>query len=267
MRSTAPSFLVALALAATSVGCGGGDKKAPPKKEPAPIDRPVAQVEPFGVLTGSIRLASPDVPVFSDADMERQILDHTKRGAWPKECSPPKLTDRRPLQLTDDGKLTGVVIAVSNFKKHAPKRKPIVHEATIRDCRLTPRTILAMQGDTLKVQSEVKYPFMPGYGPPSQLKTLLPGQTYEVELKSLGASPLSCGFTAPCGRTDVVVLSHTLAALTDDQGNFRIDSFPPGERVTVTAWHPLLQQSELEVEIAPGETKNVELIVSPLPPR
>lgn len=265
MRSTVTSLLIAAVLALA--GCGGEEKKAPPKQEPAPIDRPVAQAEPFGVLTGSIKLASPEVPAFSDADMERQILDHTKRGEWPAECSPPKIVDRRPLQLTDDGKLTGVVVAVSNFKKQPPKRKPMVHEATIRDCRLTPRTIVAMQGDTLKVMSDVKFPFMPGYGPPSQLKTLMPGQSYDVVLKALGASPLSCGFTAPCGRTDVVVLSHTLATLSDDQGNFRIDSFPPGERVTVTAWHPLLQQSEIQVEIAPGETKNVELIVSPVPPR
>jgi hypothetical protein len=92
----------------------------------------------------------------------------------------------------------------------------------------------------------------------------MPGQSYDLELKALGASPVQCGFTAPCGRTDVVVLSHTLAALTDAEGNFRIDSFPPGERVTVTAWHPLLQQSELQVEITSGETKNVELIVSPV---
>jgi hypothetical protein len=264
MGRTATLLLFAVALALTFAGCGGCDKKEAPKKEPPPIDRPVAQAEPFAVLTGSVRLASPEVPAFTDAEMERQVLDHAKRGAWPDECSPPKILDRRPLQLTDEGKLTGVVIAVSNFKKHPPKRKPVVHEATIRDCRLTPSTILAMQGDTLKVTSEVKFPFMPGYGPPSPVKTLMPGQSYDVELKTLGASPVSCGFTAPCGRTDVIVLSHTLAALTDAEGNFRIDSFPPGEQVTVTAWHPLLQQSEQQIEIAPGETKSIELVVSPV---
>jgi hypothetical protein len=261
MRRTATLLVTALALAMTS--CGGSDKKEPKKKDPPPIDRPVAQAEPFGVLTGTVRLASPEVPAYTDADMERQVLDHAKRGKWPDECSPPKIVDRRPLQLTSAGTLSGVVIAVSNFKKHPPKRKPIVHEATIRDCRLTPSTILAQQGDKLKVLSEVKFPFMPGYGPPSPVKTLMPGQSYDLELKTLGAAPVQCGFTAPCGRTDVVVLSHTLAALTDAEGNFRIDSFPPGERVTVTAWHPLLQQSELQIEIAPGETKNVELLVSP----
>lgn len=267
MHRTPTLIAAQLAIAcALALACSGGaDKKAPPKAEPAPIDRPVAQAEPFAVLTGTVRLASPEVPAFTDAEMERQILDHVKRGALPDECSPPKIVDRRPLQLTDEGKLSGVVVAVSNFKKHPPKRKPIVHEATIRDCRLTPRIILAQQGDTLRIKSEVKYPFMPGYGPPSPLSTLIAGQSKDIVLTTLGASPLSCGFTAPCGRTDVIVLSHTMAAVTDAEGNFRIDSFPPGERVTVTAWHPLLQQSEIQLEAAPGETKNVELVVNPIP--
>lgn len=260
MRCLATWFALTLALALS--GCGSNEKE-PPKPAPPPIDRPVAKAEPFAVLEGVVRLASPEVPAFTDAEMERQLLDHTKRGKWPDECSPPKLADRRPLQLAEDGRLSGVIVAVSNFTKQAPKRAPRVHEVMITDCRLSPRTILAQKGDTLKVGSEVKFPFMPGYGPPSQLKTLIPGQTYDVELNALGASPLACGFTAPCGRTDVVVLSHTMAALTDEQGKFRIDSFPPGERVTVTAWHPLLQQSEIQVEVAPGETKSVELVVSP----
>jgi len=103
---------------------------------------------------------------------------------------------------------------------------------------------------------------MPAYGPPAEIRTLIPGQTYEVTLDKLGSSPLLCGFTAPCGRTDVVVLSHSLAALTDEQGNFHIDSFPAGERVTVSAWHPLLTASETQVELAPGETKSLELVVT-----
>jgi hypothetical protein len=262
MRRTVTRPVLALAFAL--LGCDSSKEKEPPKPPPPPIDRPVAQAEPFAVLEGVIRLASPEVPAFTDAEMERQILDHTKRGKWPDACSPPKIADRRPLQLSDDGQLSGVVIAVSNFTKQPPNRKPVTHEVMIQDCRLSPRAVLALKGDKLKVGTEVQYPFMPGYGPPSQLKTLIPGQTYDVDLSTLGASPLTCGFTAPCGRTDVFVLSHTMAALSDEHGKFRIDSFPPAERVTVTAWHPLLQQSEIQVEVAPGETKSVELVVTPV---
>ena len=253
-----------LALTSCEGACGKKPAPAPAPKPPAPIDRPVAKAEPPGVVEGSVRLASPEAPAFTDEEMERKILDQMKQGPWPASCTPPKISDRRPLHVTPDGKLSGVVVAASNFKKASAPRPPRVHDVVLRDCRLTPSTIIALVGDKLRVTSEVKFPFMPAYGPPSKINTLIPGQTYEVELKTLGASPLQCGFTAPCGRTDVIVLSHGYAALTDEQGNFRIDSFPTGEQVTVSAWHPLLNASETQLEVAPGETKSIELVVTPL---
>lgn len=253
------------ALMLALLACGGGEKKAvPPAAEPAPSAPPVAKAPAFGVLEGTVSLASPEVPAFTPDEMERKVVD-SKQGAWPASCTPPKIADRTPMHLTDDGKLSGVVVAASNFKNAPPNRPPVVHDVVLRDCRLTPSTIIALKGDKLRVTSEVKFPFMPAYGPPAEIKTLIPGQTYEVVLDKLGSSPLTCGFTAPCGRTDVIVLSHTLAALTDDTGHFRIDSFPAGERVTVSAWHPLLKASETEVELGSGETKSLDIVVSPLP--
>jgi len=259
--------LLALVLALASCDACGvrrNPKAVEPKAEPAAEAKPAPKVEAPAVLEGAVRLASPEAPSFLPEELERKVVDHVKRGAWPAECTPPKVADRTPLRLTDEGKLSGVVVAVSNFKKASPQRPPRVHDVVIRDCRLTPSLVLAQKGDRLRVTSEIKYPFMPGYGPPSQLKTLIPGQTYEVELNALGASPLMCGFTAPCGRTDVVVLSHTYAAVTDEQGSFRIDSFPADEHVKVSAWHPLLTATETELQIAAGETKSIELVVSPL---
>jgi hypothetical protein len=265
MRFIAPPMLL-IALALTSLGCGGDAKKPEPAKplaaEPS-IDRPVAKVDAPAVLEGSIRLASPEAPSFLPDEMERKVVD-SKHGKWPDECTPPKIADRAPLHITSDGKLSGVVVALSNFKKAPTIRAPRVHDVVLRDCRLTPSTIIAQKGDKLRVTSEMKFPFMPAYGPPAEIRTLIAGQTYEVELNTLGASPLLCGFTAPCGRTDVITLSHTLATLTDEQGNFRLDSFPAGEQVTVSAWHPLLKASETQIEIAPGETKQVELVVNPV---
>lgn len=244
-------------LACGSDGCGKKDAADP---VPPLTTRPTLAPTPIeAVLEGSVRLPEGvEPPAFTPEDMERKVLDHTKRAEWPAECTPPKILDSVPMRPAPDGALSGVVVAVSGFKQ-AYKRAPRTHDVVIRDCRLTPSTIVAMTGDKLRVTSEVKYPFMPAYGPPSAVRTLMPGQKYEVELSAAGVSPLSCGFTAPCGRTDVVVLLHPLAAVTDDKGYFRIDSFPAGERVTVTAWHPLLAESETQVELAPGESKTVEL--------
>lgn len=256
-----------LALASCGDACGAKPKPPPPEPKteaPEPAEKPAPKVEAPAVLEGAVRSASPAAPSFLPDEMERKIVDHAKRGAWPAECTPPKIADSTPLLLTDEGKLSGVVVAASGFKKASAPRPPRVHEVVIRDCRLTPSVVLAQKGDKLRVTSEIKFPFMPGYGPPAQIKTLIPGQTYEVELNTLGASPLMCGFTAPCGRTDVIVLSHTYATVTDQQGNFRFDSFPADERVKVSAWHPLLNATDTEIEVAAGETKSVELLVSPL---
>ena len=50
---------------------------------------------------------------------------------------------------------------------------------------------------------------------------------------------------------------------SDETGHFRIEHFPTGERVVVSAWHPLFAESKLEVTLAPGEHKQIELILTP----
>jgi hypothetical protein len=256
--------VLSLALALSAVGCDCGAKPSKPVVPPTLAERPpIAPPEP-AVLEGFVHLAQgAALPSFKPEHMERAVLEHTKRGAWPEKCTPPKIADMTPMLETPDGKLSGVVVAASGFKR-GYARAPKIHEVVIRDCRLTPSTVVAMKGDTLRVKSEVDFPFMPAYGPPDQIKTLIPGQNYDTELKDAGSAAVTCGFMAPCGRTDVIVLNHPLATVTDEKGNFRMGSFPAGERVKVTAWHPLLAESEIEVEVAPGETKSVELSVRPV---
>lgn len=272
--TAARSLLWIATFLAFGIGCGKGGcgeratpSAASPTSPSSLTTRPSVEpaAAPEGLVEGSVRLAEGvEPPAFTPDQMERQVLDHTKRGQWPESCTPPRIDDSKPMRATPDGKLSGVVVAVSDFKQ-APKRGPRVHDVVIRDCRLTPSTIVAMKGDKLRVTSEVSFPFMPAYGPPDALRTLTPGQTYEVILDKPGANPLTCGFTAPCGRTDVIVLLHPLATVTDEKGDFRIDSFPANERVTVTAWHPLLAVSETQIEIAPGDTKRIELVVKHAP--
>jgi hypothetical protein len=96
------------------------------------------------------------------------------------------------------------------------------------------------------------------------LRTLIPGQTYDEELDRGGVGMLTCGFTAPCGRTDVIVLQHPLGTVTDDQGRFRIEGLPSGEPLTISAWHPLLEETSEKIVLSPGETKQLDLVVRPV---
>lgn len=253
-----------IALLLVSAGCGkcgstkpGGEEaeQAPPGSAPVVVDT--------GVVEGVVRLAEgAQLPAYRPEQMERKVLEHTERAPLPDSCSPPKTTDREPVRLGDDGALEGVMLGLSGFKTQ-PQRAPMVHEVKIEDCRLTPRLVVAMKGDQLRVTNALDYPFMPTYGDSPVVRTLVRGQTYEAPLDKPGVSPLLCGFTAPCGRTDVVVMLHPLATVSDAQGKFRFDKFPADEDVTLSAWHPLFNEARVQVRVAAGETKRVELVLIP----
>lgn len=179
------------------------------------------------------------------------------------DCTPPKIADRQPVQVTAEGLLSGVLVAPSNFSKEPPYRAR-VHEVAIDDCRLKPALVVAVKGDMLRVRNNVNFPFMPNYGG-GPIRSLIPGQTYDVPLDKPGVVNLMCGFTSPCGRTDVVVMLHPITAITDAAGKFRFDAFPPGETVSVSAWHPLFEEARQDIRVEPGETKRIELVLTPLP--
>lgn len=229
--------------------------------------KPAPAPEVVTVLTGSIKLAEGhSLPQYRPEDMERRVLAHIQGNAYPDVCSPAKISDRTPVQQAPDGKLIGVMVAGSEFSKSTP-RGPRTHDLTIKDCRLTPRIIVGQVGDTLRIQSEVQYPLLPTYGSIPYNETLMPGQTKSVRLDKMGVDNVLCGFTAPCGRADVIVVRHPVYAVTDETGNFRIENFPADETIKVSAWHPLFNESNVSVKVGKGETKNIELILTPQPPK
>jgi hypothetical protein len=254
-----------LASAGCGDGCGGKPEAAGDKQAPATPSAPA--VPKTAVVEGVVRLAEgAQLPSYRPGQMERRVLEHTQQAPLPEACTPPKTTDRQPVQLVDDGALSGVMLGLSDFARQ-PARPPMLHEVMIEDCRLTPKLVVAMKGDQLRVRSATDYPFMPAYGDTPVVRTLIRGQTYDVTLDKPGVSALLCGFTAPCGRTDVVVMLHPLTTITDGKGKFRFDNFPADEDITLTAWHPLFQESSVKLHLGAGETKQVELVLTPVPQR
>ncbi len=273
MLGTAPNLSclwLGCALFAALGACGGAaDKSGGPEKAavggtalaPVSSPKPVASA----VLTGSVRMAAgASLPAYPEALMERSVAGSPDRGTFPPMCTPPKIADRMPVRVAPDGKLVGVMVALSDFK-NAPKRAPKLHEVTIKDCRLTPNLVVAMIGDTLRLRNEVNFPFLPALGVTNYNEGLLPSQIKDIKLEEAGVKALLCGFTAPCGRSDIVVMHHPLFAVTGEDGKFRIDDFPANEDVKLDAWHPLFGAAELTLRLAPGETKDVELTLTPKP--
>ncbi|HET8937320.1 MAG TPA: hypothetical protein VFN67_27950 [Polyangiales bacterium] len=252
---------VALGLTLSLAACDCGKK--PEKVEQAAP--PAAKKKP-AVLIGSVRMEGGELPMYTSEQMERQVLAHAKGGTTPDVCSPPKLEDRTPVSLTPDGKLVGVMLAASEFSRRDEPAPPKTIALAIKDCRLTPKMIVAHIGDTLHISNESPFPLMPGMGAEAYNQTLTQGQTRDIALDSGGAKIIACGFSGQCGRTDVIVLAHTQATVTNAQGEFRFEDFPADETVRLNAWHPLFFETYQEVRVSPGEEKRIELVLTPKPP-
>jgi hypothetical protein len=257
-------------VAALLIGASGCRDRPPAASTPAPAlsvapsaPKPAA---PKAVVEGSVRLAEGyNLPSYRAEGMEKKVLDHVAEAALPGSCTPLEASDRQPVKLTGDGHLAGILLAASKFS-HQPQRPARVHEVVIRNCRLEPALVVAMKGDSLRVRNEVDYPFMPGLGQQPVARTLSRGQTYDVVLDTPGVNPLLCGFTAPCGRTDVIVMLHPYYAVTDATGTFRFEDFPTGEPVALSAWHPLFQESRQELRVEPGARQKLEFALTPIAP-
>ncbi|MFZ0061642.1 MAG: carboxypeptidase regulatory-like domain-containing protein [Pyrinomonadaceae bacterium] len=65
----------------------------------------------------------------------------------------------------------------------------------------------------------------------------------------------------PWEKAYVGVFTHPFFAVTDMDGNYRIDGLPPGS-YKVTAWHERLGEKVFDLVVAPGESRYVEFTFS-----
>lgn len=233
--------------------CGG-------TQEPSADRRPeeVAGASSAGVIEGVVRLAEgADLPQYPDNPM----VAPPGRPDVPEACTPAQERDRQPVQRAAGGGLSGVLVALHDFAT-IPVHEPVTHEMTITDCRLTPRLIVATRDDRLRITNETDYPFLPNFEV-GMMQALLHQRSREVELGQGGVRSLQCGFAAPCGRAEIVTLYHSLHAITDESGAFRIEGVPTGEELRVSAWHPLFVEGSETLTVRAGQTSRVQLVITP----
>jgi len=61
----------------------------------------------------------------------------------------------------------------------------------------------------------------------------------------------------PWEKAYVAVMDHPFFAVSDESGRFEIRGLPPGT-YTLVVWHERLGEQELEITVAPGETRNAD---------
>lgn len=212
------------------------------------------------VLTGVVRLVDGAMPPAYAREQLGwgRLLD----GDLGDTGCPPREREN-VLSLAPDRGLAGVVVAASAFTgKHLYEKR--THEVVFEDCRLSPTIVAATGGDILEVVNRGKGDVPVTFGPVPEPIALRPGLRPRIALIP-GVESLMCPPEVGCGRTDVVVFHHSVHAVTDATGRFRIDGFPTRQNVAVHAWHPLLREAVTQVWLEPGETREVGLVIHPKP--
>lgn len=218
---------------------------------------------PVGTLIGEVLLApGSQLPAYTSLDLVRRPLRVHSLPDPPSECTAANEAARTAVTLAPEGRLRGVVIAASDFTR-VRERKPKHHKLWIEHCRLQPTVIAAQGGDTLELENHDAYDFEPLLGPSYEGRALRRGKTLEHPLIASGIDIVQCTLGAPCGRADLLVFHHPVNTVSDDAGRFRIENFPAGELVRVTAWHPLFEPTETFVWIDPGQQTSIKLQLTP----
>jgi len=218
----------------------------------------------LGTVEGVVRLAAgASLPRYTLAEVGRT----PDRPALPEGCPPPTEEDLTPVRLGDEGLSPVMVTATGNpeafFAALPSERPPRERTVRIEACRLEPRLVSATRGDTLLVVNDSPYPFLPTFGRIPFMQALPRGEGRREVLGQGGVFPLTCGFAAPCGRSEVVVVYHPVHTVTDATGRFRLEGVPADQEIEIHAWHPLFEEAVATVRVAPGGTQHVELRIGP----
>jgi hypothetical protein len=210
-------------------------------------------------LTGVVVLAEgaplPEYPA-------NPMIDDRPGRRFSEDCPPPQRGDRQPVRRSASGGLSNVVVALSEFER-MPPHEATTHEIRIERCRLTPATVTATVGDTVRVVNATDYPFLLGVGRDQLNQMIAPEAERVLPQEEPGVTALQCGFASPCGVAQIVTLSHPLHAVTDADGRFRIEGVREGEEIRLSAWHPLFQESARTVVARAGEELRFELAPQP----
>jgi len=255
-RGAATLALFALVVGTLAVGCPSKDESA--GAEGASGDRAssgkATGKRASGVVEGFVSLTpGAEVPVLQPPEKQ-----------FPAGCPPYEgAKDGRPIRMVGDRRLVGVLVNVTDYEVEI-SQEPQVRRMAIEDCRLTPSLVSASRGDTLEITNASSQAFWPSVEGDAFTQALLPEQTRSVTLARGGFRKVRCGFDEPCGVAWVVTLYHPLHTVTDGEGAFRIEGVPTGEKVSLSAYHPLLRRPAVtELTLSPGETRRVELVMNP----
>jgi hypothetical protein len=270
-----------VALAVLGAGCGSREEPSAPAaaaSTTAPEGAPVADTAapgsgavPSGMVRvrGMVRLTEgSELPGYTEEEIGR---DPT-RPEVSEGCSPARASDTRPMRLSEQRGVGGILVTATGDLerfRQLPSVAPRTIPLGIRDCRLEPTLIVAAVGDVIDLTNHSPRAFLTSFTTDPINEAQATGRSRRLEVIRPGVQRVECTMAGGCGRTEVVVLAHSVAVVTDREGRFELD-VPAGAEVTLHAWHPLMRRREGEARLTidqavAGETRTLDIPLSLTP--
>ncbi len=142
-----------------------------------------------------------------------------------------------------------IVYMVPDRGFEVPKRqsKPVNHTVTLTpQMELTPRVTIARTGDSLQFAQQVAISFNPNVMFLNNHVSQVKPRPTMLEFAEPSPVPIRCDIN-PNVRAFLVVLDHSFAAVSDEQGNLLIENLPIGTSLTFRAWHEAGQIREVKI--------------------
>jgi plastocyanin len=238
-----------LAIAATTIACGGGTSQEPARETSAPIANPVDPAT-AGNVAGRVTFEGTP-PKLAAVRMESD----------PNCVQPGASTADESVVVGEGGALQNVFVYVKdglgNLKFPVPSAPVVLDQ---KGCRYTPHVLGVQVGQPLEVLNSdptlhnvhavpaANQEFNTGQ-PLTGMKHTHRFSTREVMV------PFKCD-VHPWMRAFIGVLDHPYFAATGADGSFSLKGLPPGT-YTVEAWHETLGMQTQSVTIGAKESRDI----------
>jgi len=252
--------------AASASTTAAAEDAGPVKAIPVPIASVMQMVNPYG----SPAYAGPTGSVEGTISYVGDPPEDRPTHADPVKCPRADAVYGKSFRLGDptaQGKeLLDAIVAVTGYKDFYVAEKKESVNATIEGCAIEPRTITLTFGQKLDIRnnsSEIIAPVI-DQGLNAVMMVAVPRAPDPISLypKRPGRFPLTDHMGKAFMQNDIFVLLHSLHAVSDAHGHYRIDGVPVG-KLTVNATHPSFgSETAQPIEIFAGVVTKADLLLT-----